>query len=132
MPDSWQDIVMTVGIWIFNYGILQMALNRTLLPRTTMTINLSVTTLFLAVFVSLSLWYTVASIGAQLVLWGFVAVRGRQSVVAAELASDAIDAASSVTPADTDPLAGESTMPPADGVRNLDPVTAVARVAVED
>ena len=41
-----------------------------------MTINLSVTTLFLAVFVSLSLWYTVASIGAQLVLWSTVAVPG--------------------------------------------------------
>ena len=132
MPDSWQDIVMTVGIWIFNYGILQMARNRTLLPRTTMTINLSVTTLFLAVFVSLSLWYTVASIGAQLVLWSTVAVRGRQSVVAGAPAAAANDAAGSGAPADTDPRAGEGPMSPAAGVRDLDPVTAAVRVEVED
>ena len=131
MPDTWQDVVMTVGIWIFNYGILKMARQRTALPRTTMTINLTVTTMFMAVFVTLSLWYTVASIGAQLLLWAAVAVRGREPVVTEVPLVSVAGADGTVAPVGAAPAAAGGSMSSAASVRDLDHVTAAARVEVE-
>ena len=72
---SWQDIVLTLGTWLFNISLLPSVFGKDKPSFWTSVLTVILLIPFGAVYASYQLWYTVIATGVGIILWSTLAVQ---------------------------------------------------------
>ena len=82
---TWQDIVLSVGSWIFTIALIPSVLSKDKPALSSSLMTATVLTVYVAVYLTLSLWMAAASTALVAAMWYILAVQKVSQNKAAKL-----------------------------------------------